>query len=123
MELGTWSIYIIIGILTVIFTFAVYTGIEKGVKLIGDINMWVFVGVWFFVLIFGPTIFLINLTTNAVGQYLLYFLPMSLYTAPGVEGNWIGSWTFLLFASGSYKLHSMHQIYISCAVRQSKKRI
>ena len=98
VELGPWSIYIIIGILTAIFTFAVYTGIEKGVKLIGDVNMWVFVGVWFFVLIFGPTIFLINLTTNAMGQYLLYFLPMSLYTAPGIEGNWIGSWTVFYWA-------------------------
>ena len=98
LELGTWGIYIIIGILTVIFTIAVYTGIEKGVKFIGDVNMWVFVGVWFFVLIFGPTVFLINLTTNAIGQYLLYFLPMSLYTAPGVEGNWIGSWTVFYWA-------------------------
>ena len=98
LELGAWGIYIIIGILTVIFTIAVYTGIEKGVKFIGDVNMWVFVGVWFFVLIFGPTVFLINLTTNAIGQYLLYFLPMSLYTAPGVEGNWIGSWTVFYWA-------------------------
>ena len=93
LELGAWSIYIIIGILTVIFTFAVYSGIEKGVKFIGDLNMLIFVGVWFFVFVFGPTIFLINLTTNALGQYLVNFLPMSLYTAPGIEGNWIGSWT------------------------------
>ena len=98
LELGSAGIYIIIGILTAIFTLAVYTGIEKGVKFIGDINMYVFVGVWFFVLIVGPTIFLINLTTNAIGQYLLYFLPMSLYTAPGVEGNWIGSWTVFYWA-------------------------
>jgi choline/glycine/proline betaine transport protein/glycine betaine transporter len=98
LELGAWSIYIIIGILTVIFTFAVYSGIEKGVKFIGDLNMWIFVGVWFFVFVFGPTIFLINLTTNALGQYLVNFLPMSLYTAPGVEGNWIGSWTVFYWA-------------------------
>lgn len=88
----------IIGILTLIFTATVYIGLEKGVKLIGDINMWVFVGVWFFILLFGPTLFRINLTTNAIGQYLLYFLPMSLYTAPGVEGNWIGSWTVFYWA-------------------------
>jgi choline/glycine/proline betaine transport protein/glycine betaine transporter len=98
LELGPWSTYIIIGILTVIFTFAVYSGIEKGVKFIGDVNMWVFVGVWFFVFVFGPTIFLINLTTNAVGQYLVNFLSMSLYTAPGMEGNWIGSWTVFYWA-------------------------
>lgn len=98
LELGAGGMYIIIGILTIIFTLAVYTGIEKGVKLIGDVNMWVFVAIWFFVLIVGPTIFLINLTTNAIGQYLVNFLPMSLYTAPGAEGNWIGSWTVFYWA-------------------------
>jgi choline/glycine/proline betaine transport protein/glycine betaine transporter len=98
VELGTGGMYIIIGILTAIFTFAVYTGIEKGVKIIGDVNMYVFVGIWFFVLVFGPTIFLIDLTTNAIGQYLLHFIPMSLYTAPGVEGSWIGSWTVFYWA-------------------------
>jgi choline/glycine/proline betaine transport protein/glycine betaine transporter len=88
----------IIGVLTLIFTATVYIGLEKGVKFIGDVNMWVFVAVWFFILVFGPTLFLINLTTNSIGQYLLYFLPMSLYTAPGVEGNWIGSWTVFYWA-------------------------
>jgi glycine betaine transporter len=98
LELGTGGMYLIIGALTVVFTLAVYTGLEKGVKIIGDVNMYVFVGVWFFVLIFGPTLFLINLTTNSIGQYLIHFLPMSLYTAPAVEGNWIGSWTIFYWA-------------------------
>ena len=98
LELGPSSTYIIIGALTAIFTLSVYTGLQKGVKLIGDINMWVFVGVWFFVLVLGPTIFLVNLTVNSLGQYLLHFIPMSLFTAPGYEGNWIGSWTVFYWA-------------------------
>ncbi len=98
VELGAGSMYLIIGVLTLIFTATVYIGLEKGVKFIGDVNMWVFVAVWFFILVFGPTLFLINLTTNSIGQYLLYFLPMSLYSAPGVEGNWIGSWTVFYWA-------------------------
>lgn len=98
VTLGTGSMYIIIGILTAIFTIAVYTGLEKGIKIIGDVNMYLFVGIWFFVLVFGPTLFLINLTTNSIGQYLLHFVPMSLYTAPGIKGNWIGSWTVFYWA-------------------------
>jgi choline/glycine/proline betaine transport protein/glycine betaine transporter len=90
--------YIIIGVLTAIFTFAVYSGLEKGIKFIGDANMWIFIGVFFFVLIFGPTLFLINLTTNSIGQYLIHFLPMSLFTAPGMEGNWLGGWTIFYWA-------------------------
>jgi choline/glycine/proline betaine transport protein/glycine betaine transporter len=96
--LPDWGAYLIIGILTAIFTLAVYTGLEKGIKFIGNINMWVFAGVWFFVLVFGPTIFLVNLTTNSIGQYLINLVPMSLYTAPGVEGNWLGSWTVFYWA-------------------------
>jgi len=98
MQLGSGSTYVIIAVLTAVFTLSVYTGLQKGVKLIGDVNMWVFVAVWFFVLVFGPTIFLINLTTNAIGQYLLNFIPMSLFTAPGFKGNWIGSWTVFYWA-------------------------
>ena len=98
LQLGDGISYIIIGILTAIFTLAVYTGLEKGIKFIGNINMWIFVAVWFFVLIFGPTVFLINLTTNSIGQYLRDFLPLSLYTAPGVEGNWLGGWTIFYWA-------------------------
>ncbi len=98
LQLGQSATYIIIGVLTAVFTLAVYTGLEKGVKLLGNINMWLFVAVWFFVLIFGPTLFLINLTVNSIGQYLINFLPMSLYTAPGVEGNWLGGWTVFYWA-------------------------
>jgi glycine betaine transporter len=96
--LPDWGAYLIIGVLTAVFTLAVYTGLDKGIKWIGNINLWVFVGVWFFVLVLGPTLFLINLTTNSIGQYLIHFLPMSLYTAPGIEGNWLGSWTVFYWA-------------------------
>jgi choline/glycine/proline betaine transport protein/glycine betaine transporter len=58
--------------------------------------MWVFVAV--FLSVFGPTLYVINLTTNSIGQYLANFLPMSLYTAPGVQGNWLGDWTVFYWA-------------------------
>jgi choline/glycine/proline betaine transport protein/glycine betaine transporter len=98
LELAPGATYIIIGVLTAIFTLAVYTGLEKGIKFIGDVNMWIFVAIFFFVLVFGPTLFLVNLTTNSIGQYLIRFLPMSLYTAPGIEGNWLGGWTIFYWA-------------------------
>lgn len=97
-ELGPSSAYLIIGVLTLIFTLAVYTGLEKGIKFLGNLNMWLFIGVWFFVLVFGPTLFVINLTTNSIGQYLTHFVPMSLFTAPGDTSGWLGSWTIFYWA-------------------------
>lgn len=97
-ELGQPAAYLIIGVLTAIFTIAVYSGLEKGIKFLGNLNMWLFVGVWFFVLVFGPTLFVINLTTNSIGQYLTHFVPMSLFTAPGDTSGWLGSWTVFYWA-------------------------
>ncbi len=97
-EIGDLGQYVIIGLLTAVFTLAVYTGLAKGIKIIGNLNMGVFIGVFVFVLIFGPTLYLINLTVNSIGQYLAEFLPLSLYTAPGVEGNWLGGQTIFYWA-------------------------
>jgi glycine betaine transporter len=97
-DVGDVGKYLIIGVLTAIFTLAVYTGLERGIKAIGNVNMWIFIGVFLFVLLFGPTLYVINLTVNSIGQYLAEFLPLSLYTAPGIEGNWLGGWTIFYWA-------------------------
>jgi len=100
MELPQYGIYLIIGALTAIFTIAVYTGVQKGIKFIGDVNMWLFIAVFFFVFVFGPTLFFLNLTTNSIGQYILNFIPMSLFTGGASEGamDWLGGWTIFYWA-------------------------
>lgn len=101
LSLPGYATYLIIGALTAIFTFAVYTGLHKGVKLIGDINMWLFIGVFFFVFVFGPTLFFLNLTSHAVGEYLANFLQMSLYAGGANSGSasgWLGGWTVFYWA-------------------------
>lgn len=97
-ELGASAAYPIIGVLTAIFGVAAYTGLHAGIKLLGTFRTWLFIGIWFFVLLLGPTLFLINLTVDATGQYLLNLLPLSLYTGFGDETNWLGSWTVFYWA-------------------------
>jgi choline/glycine/proline betaine transport protein/glycine betaine transporter len=98
VEVGTGGIFLIIAALTVVFTLAVSSGLEKGIKLIGDVNMYLFIFVWVFIFILGPTLFYINLTTEALGRYFFNFLPLSLYTNAGGEGEWLGSWTIFYWA-------------------------
>jgi glycine betaine transporter len=96
--LGTHAAYLIIGVLTLLFAIAAYTGLQKGIKFLGNFRTWLFIGIWFFVLLLGPTLFLINLTIGSTGQYVLHFLPMSLYTGIGDKTNWLGSWTIFYWA-------------------------
>jgi choline/glycine/proline betaine transport protein/glycine betaine transporter len=98
IQVGTLGTYLIIGILTAIFTFCVYTGLEKGVKRLADWRMYATIAVWLFVLLVGPTRYFVDLFTNSVGQYLEHFLPMSLYTEPGQAKKWIGGWTVFYWA-------------------------
>jgi choline/glycine/proline betaine transport protein/glycine betaine transporter len=98
LQIGTWGIFVIIGALTAIFTIAVATGLKRGIKLIGNLNMIAFIFIWFFVLVFGPTLFFINLFTNSLGQYLIHLVPMSLFTAPADSSNWLGGWTIFYWA-------------------------
>ncbi len=98
VNVGTAGIYGIILLLTVIFTLAVYTGLEKGVKFLADWRMYATIVVWLFVFLVGPTQYFMDLFTNSLGQYLQNFLGMSLYTQPGVANKWIGGWTVFYWA-------------------------
>jgi choline/glycine/proline betaine transport protein/glycine betaine transporter len=98
IQVGTGGTYLMIGILTAIFTFCVYTGLEKGIKWLADWRMYATIVVWLFVLLVGPTRYFVDMFTNATGQYLQNFLGMSLYTQPGEATKWIGGWTVFYWA-------------------------
>lgn len=98
IEVGTGGTYVIIGILTALVTVAVYSGLQKGIKLLADWRMYATIAVWAFVFLVGPTRYFVDLFTNSLGQYLQNFVAMSLYTEPGVASKWIGSWTVFYWA-------------------------
>ncbi len=98
ITLGATGTYILIGILTAIFTLSVYSGLQKGVKLLADWRMYATIAVWAFVLVVGPTRYFFDLFTNSLGDYLQNFIAMSLYTEPGAANKWIGGWTVFYWA-------------------------
>ena len=98
LDLGASAGYIIIAVFTVIFTFAVYTGLQKGVKIMNQMNMYLFVGVFLFIFVFGPKLFFIELGIQSGGEYLASFIPLSLFTQPGEDKAWLGGWTVFYWA-------------------------
>ncbi|MDR1080633.1 MAG: BCCT family transporter [Deltaproteobacteria bacterium] len=98
LELGDKAGYAVIAIFTAIFAFAVYTGLEKGVKFMGNVNIVLFAGFWAFILLFGPRIFMIELGMESGGGYLSSFVKMSLFAQPGEDKAWLGGWTIFYWA-------------------------
>ncbi|EJF93780.1 BCCT family transporter [Bartonella tamiae] len=69
-------------ICTCIFAYSSYAGMEKGIKFFSNINFWGAMGFLAFVLIVGPTVFLLNTGLDAIGRMLTNFFRMATWTEP-----------------------------------------
>lgn len=81
-----------------LFSLSSFVGIEKGMRKISDYTIYVAIAFLLFILIVGPTQFIIKQTTNSVGVMLSNYIKMSLWTDPIGHGGFPESWTIFLFA-------------------------
>ncbi|MFZ3580038.1 BCCT family transporter [Virgibacillus sp. DJP39] len=63
-----------------LFSISAYLGIEKGIKKLSTLNMYIAGGFAVFVLLAGPGIFILNYFTDSVGFLISNYVNMSLYT-------------------------------------------
>ncbi len=104
IPVGTGASIAIIGVVTVLFVISAVTGIKRGILFLSNVNMIIVTILTLFLLIAGPTIYLLNNIVTVAGDYL-YNLPwLSFYADPnGVyEANsgydWVGAWTIFYWA-------------------------
>lgn len=84
---------ILILLISVIYSLSSYVGLQKGMAKISNANTKIALGFLIAMLILGPTLFIINSCTNAIGQMLQNFLQMSLFTDPINNSGFPQSWT------------------------------
>ncbi len=93
----TVQVLLIIGI-TLLATISVVLGLDGGVRKLSEINL-VLAGLFLmFILLVGPTIYLLSGFIENFGYYLSNLLEMSLWTETFKDGNWQGSWTVFYWA-------------------------
>lgn len=89
---------IIVLVITVIYTWTAVTGIDKGIKMLSDINM-VLVGILLFGCFFiGPKLMSLNTFISATGSYVNSFVHDSLWINPFGDNEWLGKWTIFYWA-------------------------
>ncbi|MFB4165763.1 BCCT family transporter [Alteribacillus sp. JSM 102045] len=77
----TFSLTLIVTIIWVIlFSFSAYLGIEKGIKRLSTLNMYIAGAFALFILVAGPGIFILNYFTDSVSFLLSNYINMSLHT-------------------------------------------
>lgn len=83
---------------TIIFTWSAYSGLQKGLKILSDtavILSFVLLG---FVLIVGPTVFILKTGTNGVGLVLSNFIRWNTFTDPIRNSGFVETWTVFYWA-------------------------
>lgn len=88
----------IIFIWTVIFSSSAYLGLYKGIRKLSDLNVFLALALAVFVIIVGPTIFILSYFTNSLGLMLDNFMRMTLYTDPIFESGFPQTWTVFYWA-------------------------
>ncbi|WP_373897156.1 BCCT family transporter [Haloimpatiens sp. FM7315] len=88
----------IIGVVTAIFIWTAVSGIEKGIKILSDINLWAAIILVVLSFLIGPSLKMINSLTNGLGSYVGTFIQDSLSIHAFGDNSWINGWTIFYWA-------------------------
>ncbi|MFC7212574.1 BCCT family transporter [Saliphagus sp. GCM10025334] len=97
----TMSHVVLITVITLIAVGSVAAGLEKGVKRLSNINAYFMFLMLAFLLIAGPTLYLLGAFSSALGTYFTSLIEISFFTGTfgGDEATgWLGGWTFFYWA-------------------------
>ncbi|GEL39421.1 choline transporter [Methylorubrum extorquens] len=90
---NTFVQIILIAAITGCATLSVASGLDKGVKVLSELNIILAVGLLAFVLITGSTVFLLQAFVQNLGAYLGAVVERTLQTYAYKPNEWLGSWT------------------------------
>ncbi|GAA4519505.1 BCCT family transporter [Brachybacterium sp. AOP42-C2-15] len=90
---------IVIALVTVLFTASAMSGIGRGIRYLSQATMVIAAALLLFVLVTGPTSWLISLFLRSAGGYVGDFVEISLLLPlDGADLEWMQGWTFFMMA-------------------------
>lgn len=90
---------VIISIVTFIFIASALGPLDKGIKTLSNINVFISVLLLLMVIILGPTISIFNVFSENLGNYLNNFLKISLRTNSFGDNTWMSNWTVFYWSN------------------------
>jgi choline/carnitine/betaine transport len=97
IPVGRWPQVALIAGITLIATLSVAAGLDGGVKRLSTLNLYLMFAMLGFLLIVGPTLYVLDALVGGLGTYLVNLPGLSLFTAAFATGGsaktFLGSWT------------------------------
>lgn len=89
---------LLIAFITSMATISVVMGLKKGIKRLSELNMGIALILMMFVFFCGPTIYLLNVFLQNIGQYTAQLMEFSFWTAAYENSDWQKDWTIFYWA-------------------------
>ena len=95
---STKSQLTIILIMLVMYQISSITGLNKGIRILSNVNLTIAFFLMVFVFLVGPTSFLSNVFVSGLGNYLSEMINMSFHLTPFTQKTWVKDWTLFYWA-------------------------
>ena len=89
---------IIIFVITCIFLISALSGVNKGIKILSNVNTWLALALLSLGFLIGPKIPMFNTLINGIGQHIQYFISDTLMINPYGDNSWVMNWRVFYFA-------------------------
>ncbi|ROT96350.1 BCCT family transporter [Marinobacter sp. R17] len=89
---------VILAILAAVYMTSALTGLHKGIQLLSRFNVVLALAIAAVIVVFGPTLFLVDTYLQSMGEYVTSFFTMATQTAQTAPAWWMKWWTVFFFA-------------------------
>ncbi|MBR9925774.1 MAG: BCCT family transporter [Gammaproteobacteria bacterium] len=89
---------IILAVLGCIYVLSSMSGVHRGIQLLSRFNVLLALAIGAVIIVFGPTLFLVNTYMSSMGAYISKFFTMATMTADTAPAWWMQWWTVFFFA-------------------------
>jgi BCCT family betaine/carnitine transporter len=95
----SFSIELVVMVVCIsLFALSVYLGLEKGIRRLSDLNVYLILGLLAFIFIVGPTLFILKTSTNTLGFMAQNFVRMLTWTDPVDKTGFVETWSIFYWA-------------------------
>ena len=88
----------ILAVLGTVYVLSSMSGVHKGIQLLSRFNVLLALAIGAVIIVFGPTLFLVNTYVSSMGAYVSEFFTMATMTSETAPAWWMQWWTVFFFA-------------------------
>lgn len=96
-ESAVWQL-VIIGVVGGVAMISVALGLDRGIKVLSNVNIWMAIALLAFILVTGSTLFVLQGTIESVGSYLMNLPELAFWNDNYAGTDWQNSWTVFYWA-------------------------